>query len=205
VLVPPPSHWPYLEFHPLLSPTLVPTPDPNTTNLYELIIHPNPNLTYSWSTPVFTLFPELNEWPTGDLFAQCPDPGFENLYLYDSRIDDLLLLNNALKVNPLHIETALQAHPLLNAALVIGEGKGVCGLLVEPKSWEEEEGLIEGIWEAVEEINKDLPVHARAHREVVVVAKRERPFVRVGKGTVVRGQTVELYREEIEDVYRKRT
>jgi hypothetical protein len=43
---------------------------------------------------------------------------------------DDLLLNNALKVNPLHIKTALQAHPLLNAALVIGEGKGVCGLLV---------------------------------------------------------------------------
>jgi long-subunit acyl-CoA synthetase (AMP-forming) len=202
VLVPPPSHWPYLEFHPLLSPTLAPTPD----NLYELIIHPNPNPSLSWSTPVFNLFPELNEWPTGDLFAQCPDPGFENLYLYDSRIDDLLLLNNALKVNPLHIETALQAHPLLNAVLVIGEGKGVCGLLVETKSWEEEEeGLINGIWREVEEVNRELPVHARVHREVVVVAKKEKPFVRAGKGTVVRGQTVELYREEIEEVYRKRT
>jgi hypothetical protein len=50
-----------------------------------------------------------------------------------------------------------------------------------------------------------LPVNARVHSEVVVVAKRERPFVRAGKGTVVRGQTVELYREEIEEVYRKRT
>jgi len=61
-------------------------------------------------------------------------------------MDDLLLLNNALKVNPLHIETSLQAHPLLNAALVIGEGRGVCRLLAEPKSWEGEEGLIKGIW-----------------------------------------------------------
>jgi long-subunit acyl-CoA synthetase (AMP-forming) len=106
-------------------------------------------------------------------------------------MDDLLLLNNAPKVNPLYIETALQAHPLLNAALIIGEGKGVCGLLVEPTSWvdegEEERVLVEGIWEAVEEIGEALPVRARVYRELVVVAMKEKPFVRVGKGTVVRG------------------
>jgi acyl-CoA synthetase (AMP-forming)/AMP-acid ligase II len=198
VLVPPPSHWPYLEFHPLLPPAL--SPIPNTSD-YELVIHPNPNPSYSWSTPVFTIFPELNEWRTGDLFKRCPDPGCEKLYLYDSRLDDLLLLNNALKVNPLYIETALQSHPPLNAALVIGEGKGFCGLLIEPKSFGEEEALVENIWEAVEGINKDLPVHARVHREAIVVVKKGKPFVRAGKGTVVRGQTVELYREEIEDIY----
>jgi hypothetical protein len=80
-----------------------------------------------------------------------------------------------------------------------------CWLLVEPKSWEGEEGLIKGIWGEVEEINRELPVHARVHMEIVVVAKREKPFVRAGKRTIVRGQTVELYREEIEDFYLRRT
>jgi hypothetical protein len=92
--------------------------------------------------------------------------------------------------------------------LVIGEGKGVCGSLVEPKSGVDEgkKGwvLVERIWGAAEEINGELPVHARVHGELVVVAMKEKPFVRAGKGTAVRGQTVELY-EEIEEVYRKRT
>jgi hypothetical protein len=47
--------------------------------------------------------------------------------------------------------------------------------------------LVEGIWEAVEEISKALPVRARVYRELVVVAMKEKPFVRVEKGTVVRG------------------
>ena len=47
-------------------------------------------------------------------------------------------------------------------------------------------------------------MYARVHRELVAVAKREKPFGRAGEGTVVRRQTVELYREETEDVYQKR-
>jgi hypothetical protein len=58
--------------------------------------------------------------------------------------------------------------------LVIGEGKGVCGSLVEPKSGVDEgkKGwvLVERIWGAAEEINGELPVHARVHGELVVVA-----------------------------------
>jgi hypothetical protein len=62
------------------------------------------------------------------------------------KTSDRLFLNNMLRVNPLYIETALQACPLLNSALVIRDGKGFYRLLFEPKSWDGgEEGLVDRV------------------------------------------------------------
>ncbi|TVY44200.1 Non-canonical non-ribosomal peptide synthetase [Lachnellula occidentalis] len=201
MLVSPSSHWQYMEFHPVIGPTLVPTADPE---LFEVVHYRHPNPEFAWARSVFHLFPELDEFRSRDLLRRCPDPGFEHMWKFEGRVDDMMLLSNALKVNPLHMEMKLQSHPALNGALVFGDGHTSCGLLLEPKMQGiEREELLATIWIAVEEANALVPEHARVSRDRIVVATNERPFVRASKGTVVRKLTLALYRNEIEQAYDK--
>ncbi|KAE8449384.1 hypothetical protein EG329_008285 [Mollisiaceae sp. DMI_Dod_QoI] len=198
MLVAPKTHWSYMEFHPHLGPTMEPVPG---SDLHEIIVHPHPDPEHAWTTPVFDIFPEHKEWRSRDLFRRCQEPGLENLWKYEGRLDDILILNNALKVNPLHIEVKLQSHPLLQGAMVFGEGRMRCGILLEPKQGIEKERLLRKVWGDVEKANEGVPEHARVERELVVVAVEEKPFVRAAKGTIVRAATARLYEKEIEEVY----
>lgn len=198
MLVAPKTHWSYMEFHPYLTPHLEPVPN---TDLHELIIHPPSSPTHSWTTPVFDIFPSLTSWCSRDLFKRCTDPGFENLWKFESRMDDIIILNNALKVNPLHVEVKLQGHGLLKGVMVFGEGRGSCGILLEGKEGWGKEELLEKVWKDVERASGEVPEHARVKRHLVVVADEEKPFVRAAKGTIVRAATGKLYEQEIEEVY----
>lgn len=112
MIVPSRSDWQYMEFHPIVGHTLERlAPD---SDLYEVMSHRQPAL--EWSRPVFDLFPHLEEWRSKDLMSRC---GCEDLWKYEGRLDDMMLLHNGLKVNPLHIETRLQSHPVLNGCLVV--------------------------------------------------------------------------------------
>lgn len=181
VQVSPKTHWSYIDFHPQIGPHFDPVPN---TDLYELVIRRNSNPDLSWATPVFEIFPEKSEWRSRDLFTRCQDPGMEYLWRFENRLDDILLLNNALKVNPLHVEVKLQSHPLLKGALVFGEGRVRCGILLEVKEGVEKKGLVERVWGDVERANGEVPEHARIERSLVVIADEERPFVRAAKGYV---------------------
>lgn len=206
MLVPPKSHWRYMEFHPSLAPDMQPISPSNP--LHELVIHRHPNPKYAWSTPIFTVFPEKEEWRSRDLFSRCTDPGFSHLWKFEGRLDDILILNNAYKVNPLHIEVPLLSQPLLSGVLVFGAGYVRCGIVLEPRGGavlqgKEMEMFVEKVWVDIQKANDEVPEHARVHRDLVIVADSERPFVRAGKGTVVRGMTTKLYAKEIADVYAK--
>ena len=72
MLVHPRSHWQYMEFYPLIGPTLeqLPISDP-----YEVVIQPHPDPALSWARPAFDLFPGITEWRSRDLLRRCEDPG----------------------------------------------------------------------------------------------------------------------------------
>ncbi|TVY78174.1 Non-canonical non-ribosomal peptide synthetase FUB8 [Lachnellula suecica] len=197
LLIPPRSHWQYMEFHPVIGPTLVPTADPE---LFEVVHRPHPDQKFAWARQTCYLFPELDEYRSRDLLRRCLDPGFENLWKFEGRVDDIIVLSNGFKVNPMHMEMHLQAHPLLQGSVVFGEGHIACGLLLEPKEGVVREGLVEQLWEDVEAANNLVPEHARVPRKKIVVACPERSFVRASKGTVVRKLTLEMYRKEIQKV-----
>ena len=101
MIVPPRSHWQYMEFHPVVGPTLERlSPD---SDLYEVVSRRE--VAHHWSRPVFDLFPHLEEWRSKDIMSRCKDPGCESLWKYEGRLDDMMLLSNGLKVNPLHIDS----------------------------------------------------------------------------------------------------
>jgi acyl-coenzyme A synthetase/AMP-(fatty) acid ligase len=189
-----------MEFHPIVGPTMEQlAPD---SDLYEVVSRQQLDPTFDWSRPVFSIFTERKEWRSKDILSRCKDPGFENLWKYEGRLDDMMILSNGLKVNPLHIETSLQSHPSLKGCLVVGVGYKKCGLLIETKNpVVKREAVVEHIWPAVEHANSLVPEHARVEKNLVVVADPERPFPRASKGTIIRSLTTKAYEREIEEIY----
>jgi thioester reductase-like protein len=101
-------------------------------------------------------------------------------------------------------EKLLESHPLLKGALVVGQGRFQAGLLLEPEwsqSGAQDSALIDQIWPIVEQANREASAYARIYRSKVTIAKKERPFQRTAKGSIIRLVTVEKYKEEIEALY----
>jgi thioester reductase-like protein len=146
--------------------------------------------------------PGVAEYRTKDLFKQHPEK--PKLWKYFGRRDDIIVLSNGEKFNPVPLELATQGHPILAGALVIGQGRSQAMLLVEPKadvSVEERTGLVDKIWSRVEEANRLIPAQGRILRGSVLVSKPDKPFARAGKGTVIRKLTENLYKSEVDDLY----
>lgn len=78
--------------------------------------------------------PGIHEWRTKDLFKRHPDPLKPNLWSYYGRRDDIVVLSNGEKFNPVPMELIIQDHPMVAGALVAGQGRRQAALLVEPKT-----------------------------------------------------------------------
>lgn len=173
------------------------------SDLYEVVTRKLPDPSLAWSRIVFDIVSGIDEWRSKDLMSKCKNPGFEHLWQYEGRMDDIIVLSNALKVNPLHIEAGLQSHPAVKGAMVFGRDHTKCGILLEPKDSKiAGDALIEEVWPVLESANSLVPEHARIHRELIVVGTPEKPLQRASKGTIVRSLTTKDYESEIEGVYR---
>ncbi|KAK4652282.1 putative NRPS-like protein biosynthetic cluster [Podospora pseudocomata] len=149
---------------------------------------------------VFYNFPESEEWRTKDLFERHPLK--ENLWRYVGRVDDVIVLSNGEKLNPVTFEKMVEGHSIVKGAVMVGSGRFQTGLIVEvhDASLGVEE-VVERIWESVEEANEQYPAHARVWKSMVRVARQDKPFERTPKGTVMRRNTYLAYQAEIEEMY----
>lgn len=170
-------------------------------DLYEQVIVRDPKLHLYQG--VFGTFPELDEYPTKDLYAKHPTK--ENCWLYKGRADDIIVYSTGEKLNPLEMESIISANPAVSAALVTGFGKFQSSLLVEPlepiKNEAEKEQLMTAIWPSVQAANKEGPSHARIHRDMIAFTSPDRPMLRAGKGTIQRKMTVDMYAAELDALY----
>lgn len=148
--------------------------------------------------------PGVREWRTKDLFK--PHPTKPTLWRYFGRRDDILVLSNSEKFNPVPFELAMQGHPLLAGALVVGQGRVHASLLIEakqPVQGDERTSLVDRIWPFVEEANNLVPGHRRISRSNIIIA--DRPFTRAGKGTIIRKLTERTFKPEIDALYARGT
>ena len=146
--------------------------------------------------------PGIPEWRTRDLFKKHHDPSKTNLWMYYGRRDDIVVLSNGEKFNPVPMELIIQGHPLLAGALVHGLGRKQAALIVEPKvDVQERDSVTEQIWPHVEKANLHVPGQGRIVRSKILVASADKPFTRAGKGTVVRKLTEKSYSKEIDHLY----
>ncbi|CAK1358177.1 unnamed protein product [Cercospora beticola] len=176
--------------------------DHQGASLYEMTIRPTGDRRYQ---TVFHTFPSVTEWRTKDLFVEHATK--KGLWLYKGRKDDVLVLSNGEKFNPVGFEKSLEGHALIKGALVVGQARFQTGLLIEP-DWNscghrdrDLSELVEELWPFIEQANKAAPAHGRVWKSKVAIAKRDKPFKRAPKGTIMRRQTTNLYAAEIEALY----
>lgn len=186
------NEWSYFHWSAVTGAVMEPAED----GLCELVLKPK-NAKYQ---AIFHTFPGINEWRTKDLFRQHPSKPY--LWKYSGRRDDIIVLSNGEKLNPVVTEKLIESHPGVKGAIVVGQGRFQTGLLVEPEaSTQDPLALINQIWPIVEQANREAPAHARIYRSKIAVSKRNKPFVRAAKGSIIRLQTVAAFKDEIEALY----
>ncbi|KAK7735513.1 hypothetical protein SLS53_007426 [Cytospora paraplurivora] len=199
-LVKSPRDWRYHEYNPSLEHEM--RPYDISTGTFELVILADD--TTKNNAPVYHNLPGENPFYTKDLFTKHPTK--PNLYKYYGRRDDIIILANGEKVNPVPLEQHVQGEPDLKGALLIGSGRLQSALIIEPREAlgeTERVRLLERLWPRIEEANLHIPSPGRVLQGMVICASPDKPFVRTGKATIVRKLTEEAYIGEIEYLYSK--
>ena len=195
----PVADWQYFRFHPWSGVDMRPLEGDGSTSELFIVRSKAPNA--PGMQPVFELFPDLTEWPTRDLYVQHPTK--KDHWRCIGRNDDVLVLSNGEKLNPVDTEGRLTgAHSSISGALVIGQGQFAPGLLLEVRDVDttdptKRSKLIEEIWPLVEAANKQAPGHGKIMKSLVLFASAGKPFLRTPKLSIRRKPTVDAYAEEI--------
>ncbi|KAI0799165.1 hypothetical protein GGR55DRAFT_692891 [Xylaria sp. FL0064] len=182
--------WRYIRFHPCTGAIF----EEITSGIYELVIRRQED---TKTQPGFSIrgFENLAECRTRDLFE--PHPTLPDTWRWRARADDIIVLLNGEKTNPVSMEQFIVSKnpTLVSGAIVIGAQRFQAALVIEPKdlasnmTMAEKAALIEKVWPSVLEANKSVPAHAK------------RGLIRAGKGTIQRTASIAQYTEEIEKLY----
>ena len=178
---------------------------PHMDDLYELVIVKDEGLMDKQL--VFQNFPKLQEYPTQDLFRRHPDPKKIDYWQSCGRHDDVIVLLNGEKFNPRLMESTIQSHPLVSAALIFGRERFQCAVLIElhdpskTATCREKGGIIKELWAVIEQANAQAPGHGKISRSLVAFTSPSKPMPRTPKKSVIRNATYELYASEINDLY----
>jgi acyl-coenzyme A synthetase/AMP-(fatty) acid ligase len=177
------------------------TPGPGT--LYEAVWYRDPER--SWCQQVFHIYPNLERFPTKDLFEIHPNkPG---LWKYAGRVDDQITLTTwpSIHLRTTRLEWQMKEYRGVRDALVGGDGREGAFALVEV---DVKTGMDIGIrreemaWRAVEAANRLIvQSEAKIERTRVLVVDDEKAFVKTWKGSVDRRRTFELYMDDIDGLY----
>ncbi|KAL9595711.1 MAG: hypothetical protein Q9219_006277 [cf. Caloplaca sp. 3 TL-2023] len=193
-----PVDWEYVKYSPFYGSYFRPF---NEDGLYEHIFFRRRELDLFQS--IFSTYPDLEVFSTKDLYRKHPTK--PNLWKFCGRLDDIIVLSNAEKFNPVDFETMVAAHPAIKSAIVGGHGRSQTALLVEPMTVDETDDgkrdLLSAIWPTVVEANGNCPAHARIMKDFIIFVDKSRGVERAGKGTVQRAATLALYQADIDKLY----
>jgi aryl carrier-like protein len=169
--------------------------------LHEMVLHRHekPEL-----QPIFHTFPDLECYHTKDLYLE--HPTIPNLWKFHGRLDDVIVLNNGEKFNPVTMEKLIEGEPLVARAVVVGLGRFQTALLIEP-NWSQldtadlEANLIDIIWPTVQKANRISVAHGHVLKNKIALASRDKPFSTTPKGSTQRRIVADDYKDEIEQLY----
>ncbi|KAI1117615.1 acetyl-CoA synthetase-like protein [Nemania sp. NC0429] len=168
--------------------------------LYELVVFADDES--ADFTAISHNLPGVTTYHTRDLFKRHPTQ--PNLFKYHGRCDDIIVLANGEKFNPIPLEMDILHHSSLKGALVIGNNRLQSALLVEPEAAIDDMArskLLDDLWPLVQKANNLVLGPGRVQQSKLLCALAEKPFVRTAKGTIVRKLTENLYEPEIEELY----
>ena len=159
--------------------------------LYEFVIRKSPDA--KWQQ-IFMLQPELDLYRTSDLFKKHPTkPG---LWLYSGRKDDMFKLDNGFQIHYTSREQAIEEDPSVKTALIGAPGQTIPFLLIEAA--DPSKVNLQSIWQTIAKGNQEYDKRATIHEDMIILADPKRPFKRSVKDTILRKETFEMYKTEIE-------
>ncbi|KAJ4420398.1 putative NRPS-like protein biosynthetic cluster [Gnomoniopsis sp. IMI 355080] len=164
-------------------------------NLYHLFVLPG------LKQKVFSDQPD-GSYATKDLFQRHPkDP---NLWKFVARKDDIIVLVNGEKADPIPLEEAVMANANVKVAVAFGAGRDSLGLIVirsEQSSSLSHEQYLASIAHNIDLGNSRVPTYARVSRDLIIVKDAETQYPATDKSTVIRSLFLKLFEKDIKDIY----
>jgi nucleoside-diphosphate-sugar epimerase len=191
-----PADWSYFEWNEAYGVDMQDCGD----GLFELVLPRQPNARDFQG--IFHTYPDIDVYPTNDLYTQhATNP---SLWKFHGRKDDVIVLSNGEKFNPVGMETIIEGHPLVGKAVVVGQSRFQAGLLIEPNHGVDDmdaKVFIDEVWPTVQLANQTIAAHGRVMKSKIGFAVKDKPFKRTPKGTVQRRAVLRDYEEEIDAIY----
>lgn len=140
-----------------------------------------------------------------DLFRKdLSHPGY---YHYVGRCDDILIMNNGEKTDPLPMEATLRQDLLIKQAAVIASGRDCAAALVEldlefALEYSPDE-ITRKVHKAVEKVNQECPNHSKLLPQMVKILPFDKELPSTDKGTIRRKVAEAMYHDTIEELYKQ--
>ncbi|KAJ5555047.1 Male sterility NAD-binding [Penicillium sp. DV-2018c] len=200
------KEWQYMRLHrPIADFTLM---DEISPGVFECVaLDGLPSKGPSNSKPPFSAKNPENSFRTADLFTRHPDPGKSNFYKYLSRLDDRITLVNGEKVLPIPIEGRIREEPIVSDCVVFGFQRTVPGALIFRAPGKathlSDDEFLDAIWPAVEAANARSETFSRIPKELVVIKGADVVYPKTDKGTCIRAQVYQQFKDDIKQAYAK--
>ncbi|KAG1738262.1 putative aminoadipate reductase [Suillus lakei] len=157
--------------------------------------------------PSIENLPDVQGYATNDLFVRHPTQ--KQLWKIVSRADDVIVLSSGEKTVPSQMETIIGCCPYVNGAVMFGRERNQVGVLIEPTvdhfiDVDNEEQVAQfrnRVWLYVEDANASVPNYSRIFKEMILVARRDKPVSLTMKGTIQRKAALQAYEQEINALY----
>ena len=194
------SEWNYHHFCPSIGLTF----EPRSHDLYEAVFCRKDGLE-RWQQ-IFSVYPHLERFPTKDLLTRHPKK--PDLWAYACRSDDLINLSHGNSLPVSGMEAIITSHPDVGAAIIGGNGRARPFLILDilrdqipAHVGQQDKSLIEHVWPVFNEANQVCVETVTLTKELVIIVSPKRPVVLSAKGTVMRRVTIELYQDEVDNIY----
>ncbi|KAF3764063.1 hypothetical protein M406DRAFT_107415 [Cryphonectria parasitica EP155] len=193
-LVPDKEDWAYMEWNPHFKHEMQLAED----GLYEMVLFADAST--EKRSALNHNCPGVSEWRTRDLFQAHPSK--PNLWQYYGRRDDVIVLWDSHKFNPIQSELIIGACKSLSGVLIIGKGRRQLALILEARAdyGGDDQALIDEVWPLVEQVNAKNPQNNQIDRSKILVIPPA-TFVRAGKGTVIRKLSEQKLQTQIDELY----
>ncbi|KAI8886999.1 acetyl-CoA synthetase-like protein [Backusella circina FSU 941] len=141
---------------------------------------------------------------TNDLFTEDPEnPGH---YIYYGRKDDILVMENGEKTNPVPMESTIRQFPVIDQVAVIGHGRQCTAALIclnEDHALDlSPDEMIAEVHEAINAANKDCPNFSKIVPQMVKILPLRKKLPTTDKGTVMRKKAEIFYKDIVEKLYK---
>ncbi|KAL1846847.1 putative NRPS-like protein biosynthetic cluster [Diaporthe australafricana] len=143
---------------------------------------------------------------TKDLFQR--HPTIPDLWKFVARKDDIIVMLNGEKADPIPVEDAVKINPEVATAVVFGAGQEALGLVViksHSSATLSHAEFVKAIGASLDLGNSRVPAYARIARDMIIVKEAGTLFPATDKGTVIRSAFLKEMHEDIEKLYSDRS